>query len=77
MSHQTLTAAEAERRMADAAHAEAQGRYREAAHLYDRLGKEIQAQFGRFDSRVLDAFEGVARAVRRGTKDGGSWFARP
>ncbi|WP_165484863.1 hypothetical protein, partial [Streptomyces kasugaensis] len=68
-----LTAAEVGRRMAEAATAEAQGQYRAAAHLYGQLGKEIQARFGRFDSRALDAFEGVARAVRKGAKDEGAW----
>lgn len=56
-----------DRRMADAAQAEEQGRYREAARLYDRVGKDIQTQYGRFDPRALDAFEGVARAIRKGT----------
>ncbi|MFJ2374969.1 hypothetical protein ACIOZL_19500 [Streptomyces sp. NPDC087769] len=56
------------RRMADAARLEEQGRYREAAHLYSQLGKEIQAQHGRFDSRALDAFEGMARAIRKDTE---------
>ncbi|MEC3995046.1 hypothetical protein VSR01_16495 [Actinacidiphila sp. DG2A-62] len=67
-----LTPAEAERRMAEAERAEQQGRYREATHLYDQLGKDIQARFGRFDSRALDAFEGMARSIRKGAenKDG-------
>lgn len=49
--------------MAKAALAEQEGRYREAARLYDQLGKDIQAQHGRFDPRALDAFEGVARSI--------------
>ncbi|WP_030747578.1 hypothetical protein [Streptomyces sp. NRRL F-5135] len=57
-----------DRRMADAAHAEEQGEYRKAAHLYNRLGTDIQARHGRFDSRALDAFEGVARAIRKGAE---------
>ncbi|MEV5140359.1 hypothetical protein AB0K71_05880 [Streptomyces syringium] len=72
MSHQDLTDPEVERRMADAARAEEQGRYREATHLYDQLGKDIQARRGRFDSRALDAFEGVARAIRKGAEDKGA-----
>ncbi|MDI3390491.1 hypothetical protein QIS99_30495 [Streptomyces sp. B-S-A8] len=72
MSHQDLTAAEVERRMADAVQAEEQGRYREATNLYDQLGKDIQARHGRFDSRALDAFEGVARAIRKGAEDEGA-----
>ncbi|MFM9635950.1 hypothetical protein [Streptomyces turgidiscabies] len=50
-------------RMAEAAQAEADGDWREAVRLYDRLGKDIQARHGRFDPRALDAFEGVARAI--------------
>ena len=69
MSHQDLTEAEVERRTADAAQAEEEGRYREAAHLYDRLGKDIQARYGRFDPRALDAFEGMARTIREGAED--------
>ena len=56
-----------ETRMAAATRTEEQGQYRKAAHLYSQLGKDIQAQHGRFDSRALDAFEGVARAIRKGT----------
>ncbi|MGW5123274.1 hypothetical protein ACWEQ7_04265 [Streptomyces sp. NPDC004069] len=58
---------EIESRMADALHAEEEGEYRRAAHLYNQLGKDIQAQHGRFDPRALDAFEGVARSIRKGT----------
>ncbi|MFE4051222.1 hypothetical protein [Streptomyces sp. YIM B13518] len=50
------------RRMAEAEHAETEEDYREAAHLYLRLGKDIQAQHGRFDPRALAAFEGMARS---------------
>ncbi|MGW1840884.1 hypothetical protein, partial [Streptomyces sp. NPDC002067] len=71
----TLTAAEIERRMAAATTAEERGQHREAAGLYDQLGREIQDQFGRSDSRALDAFEGMACAVE--TADGESWFAQP
>jgi hypothetical protein len=55
-----------ERRMTEAAHAEKQGQYREAASLYARLGRDVQKEFGRFDPRALDAFEGQARAIRKG-----------
>lgn len=55
------------RRMAEAGQAEAEGDWREAARLYDQLGKDIQAQHGRFDPRALDAFEGVARVVGGGS----------
>lgn len=50
-------------RMAEAGRAEDDGDYREAARLYDQLGKDIQARHGRFDSRALDAFEGMARSI--------------
>ncbi|GGU39143.1 hypothetical protein [Streptomyces violascens] len=66
MSHQDLTPAEIQRRMADAAQAVEQGEFRAAARLYDQLGKEIQTRHGRFDARALDAFEGVARAIGKG-----------
>ncbi|WP_328721752.1 hypothetical protein OHT52_21175 [Streptomyces sp. NBC_00247] len=56
-----------DRRMAEAQQAETDGRYREAAHLYNRLGKDIQARHGRYDPQALDAFEGVARAIRKGS----------
>ena len=55
------------RRMAEARQAEDNGDYREAARLYDQLGKDIQAQHGRFDPRALDAFEGVARSIGKRT----------
>lgn len=57
-----------DRRMADAAEAEEQGQYREAARLYSQLGTDIQATQGRFDSRALDAFEGMARAIHKGAE---------
>ncbi|WP_367134480.1 MULTISPECIES: hypothetical protein [Streptomyces] len=69
MSHQDLTDAEVKRRMAAAERAEGNGQYREAARLYDQLGQDIQAQLGRFDFRALDAFEGMARAIRNGAED--------
>jgi len=55
------------RRMAEAGRAEENGDYQEAARLYARLGKDIQAQHGRFDPRALDAFEGVARSIGKRT----------
>ena len=54
------------RRMAEAGQAEEDGDWREAARLYDQLGKDIQARHGRFDPRALDAFEGVARSIGKG-----------
>lgn len=57
-----------DRRMAEAAQAEEQGQYREAARLYSQLGTDIQATHGLFDSRALDAFEGMARAIRKGAE---------
>lgn len=57
-----------ERRTAAAAQAEERGQYREAARLYNQLGKDIQTEFGRFDARALDAFEGVARSIRKGAE---------
>jgi hypothetical protein len=53
------------RRTAEAERAEKDGNYREATHLYDQLGKDIQARHGRFDPRALNAFEGVARSIRK------------
>lgn len=58
-----------DRRMADATQAEEHGRYRDAARLYAQLGKDIQAQYGRFDPRALDAFEGVARVIRKSAEN--------
>lgn len=57
---------EIERRMAEAEQAEQEGDYRKAARLYNQLGKDIQARHGRFDPRAIDAFEGVARSIRKG-----------
>lgn len=54
-------------RMTEAQQAEQKGNYREAARLYDQLGKDIQARHGRFDPRALDAFEGMARSIGKGT----------
>ncbi|MFG2404226.1 hypothetical protein ACGFR8_07780 [Streptomyces brevispora] len=54
-----------DRRMTEAASAESRGQYREAAGLYQQLGKDMQAQHGRFDPRALDAYEKAARAVRK------------
>ncbi|MEV4333487.1 hypothetical protein AB0K02_23585 [Streptomyces sp. NPDC049597] len=71
MNHQDLTEAEIEGRMAYAAQTEEQGRYRKATHLYAQLGKDIQARHGRFDCRAVHAFEGAARAIRKGTTDEG------
>jgi hypothetical protein len=63
MSDQGLSDAEIAGRMADAAKAAEQGRWREAANLYDRLGADIQAQHGQFDPRAFDAFEAMARVI--------------
>jgi hypothetical protein len=54
-------------RMGEAERAEEDGDYREAARLYDQLGKDIQARHGRFDPRALEAFEGVARSIGKRT----------
>lgn len=51
-----------------AAEAEARGEYREAARLYQQLGKALQAKHGRYDPRAIDAFEKVAIAVRLGSE---------
>lgn len=63
MTDKSLTTAEIQRRMDQAAQAYDQGDRRTAARLYDELGKDIQAQHGRFDSRALDAFEHMARVI--------------
>lgn len=60
---------EIDHRMTAATRAEEQGQYREAAHLYSQLGKAIQAERGRFAPQALDAFEGVARAIRKSTEN--------
>ncbi|MFE3146621.1 hypothetical protein ACFXJ6_08145 [Streptomyces sp. NPDC059218] len=44
------------------------GDSRRAARLYQTLGKSLQQQFGQYDSRALDAYEGAARWVRLGSK---------
>lgn len=69
-SSQNLTNTEVARRMATAGQAEERGSYREATLLYNQLGKDIQADCGRFDPRALDAFEGVARSIRKGAEAG-------
>ncbi|MFG2211972.1 hypothetical protein [Streptomyces sp. NPDC048638] len=76
MSREDLPDAEIQRRMADAAQAEKEGQFRTAARLYQDLGKDIQTHHGRFDARALDAFEGVARAVRTGAAGGEEQTAR-
>lgn len=69
----TLTQAEIDRRMTEAAQAAQDGDHRTAARLYDQLGHDIQTEHGRFDARALDAFEGVARVIREGAQgDGGT-----
>ncbi|MFC9429271.1 hypothetical protein [Streptomyces sp. NPDC056987] len=65
MDQQTI-----DRRMADASRAEEQGEYREAARLYNQLGKDIQAACGRFDPQALDAFEALARSISKGAESG-------
>lgn len=72
MTASDLTQAEIDRRTAEATDAEEQRDYRTAARLYDELGKDIQRECGRFDVRALDAFEGVARAIRKGAEDRGA-----
>ncbi|OEJ20948.1 3'-5' exonuclease [Streptomyces subrutilus] len=66
MAEKPLTAAEIQRRMDHAAHTYDQGDGRTAARLYDQLGKDVQAQYGRFDSRAIDAFEEMARVIHKG-----------
>ncbi|MDK0520442.1 serine/threonine-protein kinase [Streptomyces sp. ML-6] len=41
------------------------GDTRGAAALYNRLGRDCQEYFGPYDTRVLNAFEGVARWIAR------------
>ncbi|NEC45739.1 hypothetical protein [Streptomyces sp. SID8016] len=50
-------------RLAEAEHAEADGRHRDAAHAYRRAGEASRTEHGQFDSRTLDAFEGMARVI--------------
>lgn len=59
--------------MAEGAEAEAEGRCRTAAGLYDQLGKDIQEGLGRLDSRALDAFEAVARVIGKSSGSEGTW----
>ncbi|MET9096217.1 hypothetical protein ABZX72_29480 [Streptomyces cyaneofuscatus] len=59
-----------DRRMAAAASAEEQGQYGQAADLYEQLGTDIQTHVGQFDSRAIDAFEGMARSIRLGAESG-------
>ncbi|MFJ4837158.1 hypothetical protein [Streptomyces sp. NPDC088746] len=56
------------RRMEEAVLAEERGQYDQTIRLYDRLGKDIQARCGRFDSRAIDAFEGMARSIHKSTR---------
>ncbi|MFJ8883624.1 hypothetical protein ACIRJR_09440 [Streptomyces sp. NPDC102402] len=63
-----MDANEIDRRMAEAAQAEEHGQYDQATHLYDRLGKDVRAQCGRFDTRAIDAFEGMARSIHKSTR---------
>ncbi|MFJ7489727.1 hypothetical protein ACIQZB_00450 [Streptomyces sp. NPDC097727] len=39
------------------------GDARRATHLYQALGDSLRAEYGPYDSRVLDAYEGMARWV--------------
>ncbi|OKI50333.1 hypothetical protein [Streptomyces sp. MJM1172] len=66
MAEKPLTAAEIQRRMDHAAHTYDQGDARTAARLYDELGRDVQTQYGRFDSRAIDAFEEMARVIHKG-----------
>ncbi|MFP3119539.1 hypothetical protein [Streptomyces sp. Iso 434] len=68
--NQPLTPDEIKRRTDAAVEAEQAGDYRQAAQLYDQLGKDIQAQSGRFDSRALDAFEAMSRAISNSARGG-------
>jgi hypothetical protein len=43
------------------------GEHRDAAALYQRLGDTLREHVGPFDGRVLDAYEGMARWVGRGS----------
>jgi serine/threonine-protein kinase len=47
------------------------GDARQAASLYQALGKALQKQFGPYDPRALDAYEGAARWVRLGARQRG------
>ncbi|MBK3556280.1 hypothetical protein JHN55_06970 [Streptomyces sp. MBT56] len=59
-------------RMAEAEQAETEGRHLDAAHLYRQLGTDIQTQHGQFDSRALDAFEGMARVISQAGESEGN-----
>ncbi|MFF9785773.1 tetratricopeptide repeat protein [Streptomyces nigrescens] len=43
-----------------------QGDHRAAAHHYRQLGDTLREHVGRFDGKVLDAYEGMARWVAGG-----------
>lgn len=45
---------------------------RRAARFYQALGKSLQAEFGPYDPRALDAYEGAARWVRLGARQRGA-----
>ncbi|MFD6128666.1 hypothetical protein ACFWC2_14300 [Streptomyces diastaticus] len=68
--NQPLTPAEIKRRTDAAVEAEQAGDHRQAAQLYDQLGKDIQARSGSFDSRALDAFEAMSRAISNSVRGG-------
>ncbi|WP_330435810.1 hypothetical protein OIC43_37055 [Streptomyces sp. NBC_00825] len=48
------------------------GDARRATHLYQALGEALQKEFGQYDSRALDAYEGMARWVRLGAQQSGA-----
>ncbi|AEM88937.1 hypothetical protein [Streptomyces violaceusniger] len=50
-----------EQRTEEAEAAGQAGDPRAAARLYQTLGDDLKAFYGPFDSRVLDAYEGMAR----------------
>lgn len=70
MKMQNATDPDTERRMADAERAEEGGQYDEAIQMYASLGKDIQARYGSFHGRAIDAFEGMARAIRKASASG-------
>ncbi|WP_371793876.1 hypothetical protein OIE91_11465 [Streptomyces albidoflavus] len=67
---QPITPEEIKRGTDAAVEAEQAGDYREAARLYDQLGKDIQARSDQFDPRALDAFEAMSRAISLGARGG-------
>ncbi|WP_043463808.1 hypothetical protein [Kitasatospora sp. MBT66] len=67
MSDHGLDDEEIERRTAAAEQAAQKGRDREAASLYSKLGEDIQAGHGPFDTRAIDAFEAMARVISGGS----------